>query len=70
MSMYIQIYNDHFTEIIKEVLENRAQTYRQLGKEYDISRNKRLASEYNLEEGGTDSNFVNYESPVTENHAI
>ncbi|XP_012056616.1 PREDICTED: radial spoke head protein 3 homolog [Atta cephalotes] len=59
-------------EIIKEILENRAQTYRQLGEEYNItSRNKKLADEYNLEEGETDSNFVNYrESPVAENHAI
>jgi len=52
-------------------LENRAQTYRQLGEEYDISRDKKLANVYNLEEGETDSNFVNYESPATENrHAI
>ncbi|KYN00339.1 Radial spoke head protein 3 like protein [Cyphomyrmex costatus] len=57
-------------EIIREILENRAQTYRQLGEEYDISRNKKLASVYNLEGGETDSNFMNYESPATENHAI
>ncbi|XP_011873030.1 PREDICTED: radial spoke head protein 3 homolog isoform X2 [Vollenhovia emeryi] len=55
-------------EIIREILENRAQTYRQLGEEYDSSRNKRLANVYNLEEGETDSNFVNYESPAMENH--
>ncbi|XP_018349345.1 PREDICTED: radial spoke head protein 3 homolog B isoform X2 [Trachymyrmex septentrionalis] len=58
-------------EIIKEILENRAQTYRQLGEEYDISRNKKLANVYNLEGGETDNNFVNYESPAAkENHAI
>ncbi|XP_071570668.1 radial spoke head protein 3 homolog isoform X1 [Temnothorax nylanderi] len=55
-------------EIIREILENRAQTYRQLGEEYDISRNKRLANVYNLEGGETDSDFVNYESPATESH--
>lgn len=67
----MQMYNGHFTEIIKEILENRAQTYRQLGEEYNItSRIKKLADEYNLEEGEIDSNFVNYESPVAENHAI
>jgi len=65
------MYNGHFTEIIKEILENRAQTYRQLGEEYDISRNKKLANVYNLEGGETDNNFVNYESPAAkENHAI
>lgn len=57
-------------EIIREILENRAQTYRQLGEEYDISRSKTLTSVYNVEGGETDSNFVNYESPATENHAI
>lgn len=55
-------------EIIREILENRAQTYRQLGEEYDILRNKRLANVYNLEEGETDSNFANYESPTMEKH--
>ncbi|KYN34172.1 Radial spoke head protein 3 like protein [Trachymyrmex septentrionalis] len=70
-TMYMQMYNGHFTEIIKEILENRAQTYRQLGEEYDISRNKKLANVYNLEGGETDNNFVNYESPAAkENHAI
>lgn len=65
---HTQMYNGYFTEIIREILENRAQTYRQLGEEYDISRNKKLANVYNLEEGETDSNFVNYESPAMENH--
>lgn len=63
-------YNGHFTEIIREILENRAQTYRQLGEEYDISRNKKLENVYNLEGGETDSNFVNYESPTENHHAI
>ncbi|XP_011157105.1 radial spoke head protein 3 homolog isoform X3 [Solenopsis invicta] len=57
-------------EIIREILENRAQTYRQLGEEYDISRNKKLENVYNLEGGETDSNFVNYESPTENHHAI
>ncbi|XP_029675481.1 radial spoke head protein 3 homolog isoform X1 [Formica exsecta] len=54
-------------EIIREILENRAQTYRQLGEEYDMSKEKKLMSVDNLEEGETDSNFVNYESAM-ENH--
>lgn len=60
----------NFTEIIREILENRAQTYKQLGEEYDISRTKRLTDVYNLEGGETDSNFVNYESPAMENHHV
>ncbi|XP_011634132.1 radial spoke head protein 3 homolog isoform X2 [Pogonomyrmex barbatus] len=59
-------------EIIREILENRAQTYKQLGEEYDMSRDKRLVNEYNLEGGETDSNFVDYESSAMgeNNHAI
>ncbi|KAL0133046.1 hypothetical protein PUN28_000650 [Cardiocondyla obscurior] len=58
-------------EIIREILENRAQTYRQLGDDYDNSRNRRPENVYNLEEDGTDNNFANYESPAMENnHAI
>ncbi|KAL6422087.1 hypothetical protein ACFW04_010859 [Cataglyphis niger] len=56
-------------EIIREILENRAQTYRQLGEEYDISKEKRLIKMDELEGGGTDSNFVNYESAM-ENYNI
>lgn len=62
-----------FTEIIREILENRARTYRQLGEEYDISKEKKrddVMSVDNLEEGETDSNFVNYESPTMENHNV
>jgi len=56
-------------EIIREILENRAQTYRQLGEEYDASTDKRLReSEDNLETGGMDSNFANYKSPAMENY--
>lgn len=58
-------------EIIREILENRAQTYRQLGEEHDVSHvtDKRLRkSEDNLEEGGTDSNFINYKSSAMKNY--
>lgn len=56
-------------EIIREILENRAQTYKQLGKEYDVSIYKRLReSEDNLEESGTDSNFMNYKSQIVKNY--
>ncbi|XP_067214611.1 radial spoke head protein 3 homolog isoform X2 [Linepithema humile] len=56
-------------EIIREILENRAQTYRQFGEEHDASTDKRLReSEDNLEEGGTDSNFMNYKSSTTKNY--
>lgn len=52
-------------EIIREILENRAQTYRQLGEEHDVSTDKRLREiEDNLEEDGTDSNFMNYKSAM------
>lgn len=47
-------------------MENRAQTYRQLGEEYDLSRERRLMSEATLEGGATDSDFVNYETPAIE----
>lgn len=47
-------------------MENRAQTYRQLGEEYDVSREKRPMSEATLEGGETDSNFANYETPAIE----
>lgn len=50
-------------------MENRAQTYRQLGEEYDISKEKRLIRMDDLEGGGTDSNFVNYETAM-ENYNV
>ncbi|XP_032691645.1 radial spoke head protein 3 homolog isoform X5 [Odontomachus brunneus] len=55
-------------EVIREILENRAQTYRRLGEEYDASRDKRLVSEESVEEGEVDNNFTNYQSPAIENH--
>ncbi|KMQ94636.1 radial spoke head protein 3-like protein [Lasius niger] len=58
-------------EIIKEILENRAQTYRQLGEEYDISKEKKpISVDKDLEEDETDNNFVNYESPAMENNNV
>lgn len=55
-------------EIIREILENRAQTYKQLGEEH-ASTNKRLReSEDNLEENGIDSNFMNYKSLAMKNY--
>ncbi|XP_047352168.1 uncharacterized protein LOC124950058 isoform X3 [Vespa velutina] len=48
-------------EIIKEILENRAETYRKLGEEYDASR--RRISDDHLEDGGRDIDFLNYEPP-------
>lgn len=74
----MQIYD--LTEIIREILENRARTYRQLGEEYDVSKDRRPTSEDDLEEeekkqedqeeheGDIDANFINYESPAIENH--
>ncbi|XP_066596763.1 radial spoke head protein 3 homolog A [Prorops nasuta] len=52
------------TEIMREILENRAETYRRLGEEYDASRE---LNEQDLdEEGGgiTDCNFLNYTPPI------
>jgi len=64
----------YLADIIREILENRAQTYRQLGEEYDASKEKRVPSEEDLEEeeehldeGGVDTNFINYESPAIDN---
>ncbi|XP_043259798.1 radial spoke head protein 3 homolog B [Colletes gigas] len=56
-------------EIIREILENRAETYRKLGEEYDASRRRKPSME-NLENGGHDPNFVNYQPPVIENMDI
>nr|XP_033325569.1 radial spoke head protein 3 homolog isoform X1 [Megalopta genalis] len=53
-------------EIVTEILENRAETYRKLGEEYDAIRSKKL-SPRNLEDGGCDPNFVNYQPPAVEN---
>lgn len=71
VSLNIMAFDQHIPEIIREILENRAQTYRQLGEGYDASRDKRLdrerETEENLEEGGVDNNFANYQSPAIEN---
>ncbi|XP_029039633.2 radial spoke head protein 3 homolog B [Osmia bicornis bicornis] len=52
-------------EIVREILESRAETYRKLGEEYDASRMK--PSTEHVEGGGSDPNFVNYQPPVIEN---
>ncbi|XP_076164102.1 radial spoke head protein 3 isoform X2 [Ptiloglossa arizonensis] len=56
-------------EIIREILENRAETYRQLGEEYDASRRRKSFTENleNVENGNHDPNFVNYRPPVIDN---
>ncbi|XP_043491892.1 radial spoke head protein 3 homolog isoform X1 [Polistes fuscatus] len=46
--------------IIKEILENRVETYRRLGEEYDAS-GRRISADNHLEDGGQDENFVNYD---------
>lgn len=56
----------YVSEIIKEILENRAETYKKLGEEYDAERRKKPSLE-NIEDGGRDANFVNYQPPVLEN---
>ncbi|KAF7403347.1 hypothetical protein HZH68_006141 [Vespula germanica] len=48
-------------DIIKEILENRAETYRKLGEEYDASR-RRIPDDH-IEDGGRDIDFLNYEPP-------
>lgn len=63
--------NDSFSlriaEIIKDILENRARTYRQLGEEYDAAKDRRPAieeEEMDEEEWhgeNFDDDFVNYE---------
>ncbi|XP_043669243.1 radial spoke head protein 3 homolog isoform X1 [Vespula pensylvanica] len=48
-------------DIIKEILENRAETYKKLGEEYDASR-RRIPDDH-IEDGGRDIDFLNYEPP-------
>ncbi|XP_017790137.1 PREDICTED: LOW QUALITY PROTEIN: radial spoke head protein 3 homolog B [Habropoda laboriosa] len=56
------------TEIIREILESRAETYRNLGEEYDASRRRKPSSLMDhIEDGGRDPNFLNYQPPVIEN---
>jgi len=62
----------YLADIIREILENRARTYRQLGEDYDAYKEKRIPSEdleeeERLDEGGVDTNFINYESPAIDN---
>ncbi|XP_033209519.1 radial spoke head protein 3 homolog B isoform X2 [Belonocnema kinseyi] len=55
-------------EIIKEILENRAETYKRLGEEYDASRDR---TRQNDEEGGEFEeepiNSIHYQESMTEN---
>ncbi|XP_050593057.1 radial spoke head protein 3 homolog [Bombus affinis] len=53
-------------EIVREILENRAEAYKKLGEEYDVSRRRKPSMDH-IEDGGDDPNFVNYEPPVIEN---
>lgn len=57
-----------FSEIIREILENRAETYKKLGEEYDASRKKPVTD--TLEDGGIDPNFINYEPLVIEGQEV
>ncbi|KAI4501292.1 hypothetical protein M0802_003665 [Mischocyttarus mexicanus] len=50
--------------IIKEILENRVETYRRLGEEYDGASRRRMSADNHLEDGGQDINFVNYDEPT------
>ncbi|CAK9832138.1 Radial spoke head protein 3 homolog [Anthophora retusa] len=54
-------------EIIREILESRAETYKKLGEEYDASRRRKPPLMDHIEDGGTDLNFTNYQPPVIEN---
>jgi len=66
----------YLADIIREILENRARTYRQLGEDYDASKERRVPSEEDVEEeealdeGGVDTNFINYESPAINNSDV
>ena len=62
------------TEIIREILENRAQTYTKLGEDYDKARVDQSGSEgvtIPTDEGGEggDSDFVNYQPSVIDDSA-
>ncbi|CAK9817385.1 Radial spoke head protein 3 homolog [Anthophora plagiata] len=54
-------------EIIREILESRAETYKKLGEEYDASRRRKPPLMDHIEDGGMDLNFTNYQPPVIEN---
>lgn len=49
-------------------MENRAETYKKLGEEYDASRKKPMID--TLEDGGIDPNFINYEPLVIEGQDV
>ncbi|OAD60490.1 Radial spoke head protein 3 like protein [Eufriesea mexicana] len=53
-------------DIVREILEDRAETYRKLGEEYDASRRRKPSMDH-MEDGGSDPNFVNYQPPAIEN---
>ncbi|XP_003706939.2 radial spoke head protein 3 [Megachile rotundata] len=53
-------------EIVREILESRAETYKKLGEEYDASRIRKPSIEH-IEDGGIDRNFVDYQPPAIEN---
>lgn len=46
-------------------MENRAETYKRLGEEYDASRETRTPGQVDEgEEGDLDMDFVNYDQPI------
>ncbi|XP_012274838.1 radial spoke head protein 3 homolog B [Orussus abietinus] len=58
-------------DIVQEILENRAETYKRLGEEYDASREARTPRVEAQEEGGRrDVDFLNYEPPLMEGEHV
>ncbi|KAK1132344.1 hypothetical protein K0M31_016452 [Melipona bicolor] len=53
-------------DIVREIIEDRAETYKKLGEEYDASKTRKPLMDH-IEDGGNDLNFVNYEPPVIKN---
>ncbi|KAI4480582.1 hypothetical protein M0804_010135 [Polistes exclamans] len=47
--------------IIKEILENRVETYRRLGEEECGPSGRRISADNHLEDGGQDKHFLNYD---------
>ncbi|XP_014612427.1 PREDICTED: radial spoke head protein 3 homolog B isoform X2 [Polistes canadensis] len=47
--------------IIKEILENRVETYRRLGEEEYGPSGRRISADNHLEDGGQDKHFLNYD---------
>ncbi|XP_015591817.1 radial spoke head protein 3 homolog B isoform X2 [Cephus cinctus] len=56
-------------EIVREILENRAETYRRLGEEYDASMEVKMSELMDEQEeaDGQDMDFLNYEPPAIDN---